>query len=85
MAARSDLLALLQKLLTLPTAPFHERFVSSFLCAELKAAGGIDFSLDQYGNIVATDGGSECLLACVAHMDHPGFEIVHTTATMAGR
>jgi len=82
MAARSDLLRLLQQLLSLPTAPFHERFVSSFLCAELKAAG-IDFSPDQYGNIVAADGESECLLACVAHMDHPGFEIIHTTATTA--
>jgi putative aminopeptidase FrvX len=74
MAARSDLLRLLQQLLSLPTAPFHERFVRSFLGAELKA-GGIDFSLDEYGNIVASDGGSECVLACVAHMDHPGFEI----------
>ncbi|OGQ84798.1 MAG: hypothetical protein A3F90_08270 [Deltaproteobacteria bacterium RIFCSPLOWO2_12_FULL_60_19] len=82
MAAKSDLLRLLEQLLSLPTAPFHERFVSSFLCAELKA-GGIDFLLDEYGNIVATDGGSECLLACVAHMDHPGFEIIHATATTA--
>ena len=82
MAAGSDLLVLLEKLLSLPTAPFHERFVSSFLCAELKTAG-LDFSVDRCGNIVATDGGSDCALACVAHMDHPGFEIVGASATMA--
>ena len=77
MAAKSDLLVTLQKLLSLPTAPFHERFVSSFICDELSKAG-LDFALDEYGNIIADygDGGS---LACVAHMDHPGFEIVQAS------
>lgn len=74
MAARSDLLHLLEKLLPLPTAPFHENFVSSFLCEELRSAG-LDFRLDKYGNIIADYGESECAVACVAHMDHPGFEI----------
>ena len=75
MSARSDLLDLLKRLLSLPTAPFHESFVSSFLCDELKSAG-LDFQLDGHGNILVGDGGEENSVACVAHMDHPGFEIV---------
>src|SRR3990167_2800581 len=75
MATRFDLVNFLQRLLSLPTAPFHERFVSSFLRAELRNAD-IDFLLDAYGNITAGSLGPECWVACVAHMDHPGFEIV---------
>ncbi len=74
MAARSDLVHLLQRLLSLPTAPFHEGFVSSFLCAELGKAG-LDFRLDSYGNIIAGYESEKDSVACVAHMDHPGFEI----------
>lgn len=58
----------------MPTAPFHERFVSSFLCEEL-ASAGLEFRLDTYGNIIAMCGEEETGVACVAHMDHPGFEI----------
>ncbi len=75
MRGRSDLLHLLERLLSLPTAPFHERFVSSFLCEELERAG-LDFHLDNYGNIIVSYGEGESRVACVAHMDHPGFEIV---------
>jgi len=71
---RSDLLNLLGKILPLPTAPFHEHFVSSFLCEELKKAD-IDFQQDRYGNIVAGGGDKKNSMAYVAHMDHPGFEI----------
>ena len=74
MAARSDLLELLQRLLSLPTVPFHERFVSSFLCEELEKAD-IAFQQDSYGNIVA-GGDKKNSMAYVAHMDHPGFEVV---------
>src|SRR3989304_10228264 len=75
MANRYDLLDLLKRLLSLPTAPFHERCVSSFLCEELKKAD-IDFQQDRYGNIVAGGGDKKNSMAYVAHMDHPGFEIV---------
>lgn len=74
MAASTDLLHLLERLLPLPTAPFHENFVSSFLCEELKKAD-IDFQQDRYGNIVAGGGDKKSSMAYVAHMDHPGFEI----------
>jgi endoglucanase len=75
--SRSELFHLLERLLPLPTAPFHERFVSAFIQYELRKAG-LDFTIDEYGNIVAGYGG-EPALACVAHMDHPGFEIVQTS------
>src|SRR5712692_7084961 len=78
---RSELLQLLGRLLPLPTAPFHERFVVSFLCAELKNAG-LDFTVDEHGNIVAAYG-EEPSLACVAHMDHPGFEIADASGATA--
>ena len=79
--SRSELLRLLERLLSLPTAPFHERFVSSYICAELKNAG-LDFTVDEYGNIVAAYG-DEPALTCVAHMDHPGFEIVEASGRTA--
>ncbi|HEY2986599.1 MAG TPA: hypothetical protein VGL11_02665 [Candidatus Binatia bacterium] len=72
---------MLERLLSLPTAPFHERFVSSFLRAELKEAA-LDFTLDEYGNIIA-GWGDEPALACVAHMDHPGFEITDASGGSA--
>lgn len=74
MRKRTGLLDLLEKLLSLPIAPFHERFVSSFLCDELKK-NDIDFRRDRYGNIIAGSQNGKSPLACVAHMDHPGFEI----------
>lgn len=79
--SKSSLLHLLERLLSLPTAPFHERFVSAFLCDELKNAG-LDFTSDECGNIAAAYGG-EPSLACVAHMDHPGFEIVAASGRTA--
>jgi len=75
MPARSALPDLLKRLLSLPTAPFHEGFVSPFLRQEL-AAAGLDFRQDSHGNIVVGESAEESSLACVAHMDHPGFEII---------
>lgn len=82
MAARSDLAHLLARLLSLPTAPFHEGFVSSFLCAEIRKAG-LDYQLDSYGNIIAGYESEKDSVACVAHMDHPGFEIVEARENRA--
>ncbi len=77
----AELLRLLSQLLRLPTAPFHERFVSAFLCDRLSAAK-IAFTSDACGNIVASTG-DEPSMALVAHMDHPGFEITAASATKA--
>jgi endoglucanase len=73
----SELFHLLETLLPLPTAPFQERFVSAFICGELKTVG-LDFTVDEYSNIIAGSDG-EPSLACVAHMDHPGFEIAEAS------
>ncbi len=76
-----EVIRLLSNLLRLPTAPFHERFVSAFLRERLTAAR-IAFDRDAYGNIVATTGG-EPAVALVAHMDHPGFDIVGASGKQA--
>ena len=76
MAIKLTLLRLLERILPLPTAPFHENFISSFILEEC-AALGLDHELDQYGNIIVRQGPQgEASVAWVAHMDHPGFEIV---------
>src|SRR3954454_984355 len=79
--ADPELLRLLGGLLPLPTAPFHEGFVSGFLREKLTAAA-IEFAVDRCGNIVASTGGAPAL-ALVAHMDHPGFEIIGASAKSA--
>lgn len=79
--AKKESLSLLEPLLSLPTAPFNERFVSAFLREQLTRCG-IEFSTDEYGNILARSGGA-AELALVAHMDHPGFEIVSASASTA--
>ncbi|MBI2359490.1 MAG: hypothetical protein HYV04_11425 [Deltaproteobacteria bacterium] len=75
MKTRLQLASFLQKLLSLPTAPFHERFVTAFLCETLEKAA-IEFRLDEFGNIIAGSVQGDYPVAFVAHMDHPGFEIV---------
>ena len=76
MSIKHTLLGLLERILPLPTAPFHEHFISSFIREEC-AALGLDPELDPYGNIIVRQGPlGEAPVAWVAHMDHPGFEIV---------
>ncbi len=70
------LLGILERILPLPTAPFHEQFVSAFIYEECKALD-LDPQLDRYGNILVHYGPTHMTqTAWVAHMDHPGFEIV---------
>jgi endoglucanase len=76
---RPALVSFLQRLLSLPTAPFHERFVSAFLFEELEKSG-FDACHDRFGNIVVEHGKGKRPFAWVAHMDHPGFEIADATA-----
>lgn len=72
--------SLLKKVLELPTAPFHEeevmRFVFSF-CRGLK----LRVHQDRFGNLKVvyrkgSRGTSPKPIAFLAHMDHPGFEVV---------
>ena len=64
-----------------PATSFHEGIVSRRI-VDILDASKIDYRVDKYGNIIARVGGnleaeSESLpIAFVAHMDHPGFEVV---------
>ncbi len=64
-----------------PATSFHERLVSRRI-VDILDASKIDYRVDMYGNIIASVDGnleaeSESLpIAFVAHMDHPGFEVV---------
>ena len=82
MSVRMTLIRLLERLLPLPTTSFHEGFVSSFICEELKNSG-FDPQLDRYGNIKVRWGAEESRVAWVAHMDHPGFEIIEASGNRA--
>ena len=82
MSVRMTLIRLLEKLLPLPTASFHEGFVSSFILGELKSLG-LSPQLDRYGNILVRWGEGESQVAWVAHMDHPGFEVIEAKGSQA--
>ncbi|MEC9438521.1 MAG: hypothetical protein VX917_03675 [Chloroflexota bacterium] len=64
-----------------PATSFHEGLVSRRI-VDILDASKIDYRVDMYGNIIASVDGnleaeSESLpIAFVAHMDHPGFEVV---------
>ena len=64
-----------------PATSFHEGLVSRRI-VDILGASQIDYQVDMYGNIIArVDGNLEAdceslPIAFVAHMDHPGFEVV---------
>ncbi len=74
-----------------PATPFYEEGLAQYIIDSL-AAMGVEHSRDRFGNIVATLRTSNVdtpAVALVAHMDHPGFEIVeangvHATARAVG-
>ena len=69
-----------------PAAPFHEWAVSEHILDLLATFEGVDYRRDDFGNIIARytapsiaalpDDEREPPIAFVAHMDHPGYEIV---------
>lgn len=67
----------LKKVFSLPTAPFHEEHVSRFIC-ECCRRWKLRLTADHYGNlkVVYKRGRGALPLAFMAHMDHPGFEVV---------
>ena len=69
-----------------PATPFFEDGPARYAAAVL-ARAGVPYELDDFGNIVARlqRGGesSEPPIAFVAHMDHPGFEVVETDGKRA--
>ena len=72
---RRELLHLARRVLTLPTAPYHEHAVRAFAlqyCRQL----GLRVDSDRAGNLIARyrNGQRGAPLVFAAHMDHPGFE-----------
>ncbi|MBM3887973.1 MAG: aminoacyl-histidine dipeptidase, partial [Verrucomicrobia bacterium] len=52
---RNQLLSLARKLLTRPTAPYHEEHVAQFV-REFAAARGLRVRADKFGNLVVRYG-----------------------------
>ncbi len=74
-------LEILRELGQRPAAPFHESSPAGYILETLKAIG-LDADTDDFGNVVAhyrNSEGDDPPLALVAHMDHPGFEIVEAS------
>ena len=74
-------LEILRELGQRPAAPFHEEGPTGYILETLKGIG-LDAHTDEFGNVIARCRNSDRddpPLALVAHMDHPGFEIVEAS------
>jgi len=75
-------LEILESLGNRPAAPFHEGGPANYLIEQARTLG-VDVRVDQFGNVIAHYQGAgagfeggQPPLAYVAHMDHPGYEII---------
>ena len=69
-----------------PAVPFHEWGVAEHILGVLGTLEGVEYGRDEFGNIIARytapsiatlpESEREPPIAFVAHMDHPGYEIV---------
>ena len=74
-----------------PAVPFHEWAVAEHILGVLGTLDGVDYRRDDFGNIIAhyiapsitalPESEREPPIAFVAHMDHPGYEIVRPADT----
>ena len=79
-------LDILAELAKHPAAPFHEWAVARHITGVLAAMDGVERYRDDFGNIIARytspsiaalpESEREPPIAFVAHMDHPGYEII---------
>ena len=77
----SRALEILRELGQRPAAPFHESAPAEYILETLKDIG-LPADTDDFGNVIAhyrNSDGDDPPLALVAHMDHPGFEIVEAS------
>lgn len=74
--------ALLERVASPPTAPYHEWRALDAISAELRALG-LAVENDRYGQLFAHlgNGTAKRSLVFVAHTDHPGFEIVEANGS----
>ena len=77
-------LELLRGLGSCPATPFFEGLPAQYITEALRRAG-VEHRLDEFGNVVAHVSAaaepSGPPVAFVAHMDHPGFEVVEIEGT----
>ena len=82
-----DSLHILEQLSKSPAVPFHEDLVQYSIMEFLESMSGVDVTVDRFGNVIAhyqnlSSSESTCPpLVFVAHMDHPGFEIINAGST----
>lgn len=88
----SSALEILAELGKLPATSYWEDGPARYLAVRARDAG-LDVSLDEWGNVLATKAGTDPDapgIAFVAHTDHPGYEVVEqdgkklTLKTMGG-
>jgi endoglucanase len=75
-ATKPALLDLIESLVSIPTAPFHEHWVMERLDKEIAQIEGVECAIDAFGNrIVRLRRGNpgHPPAVFVAHLDHPGF------------
>ncbi|MDF1825770.1 MAG: M20/M25/M40 family metallo-hydrolase [Verrucomicrobiales bacterium] len=67
--------SLFRKILSTPTAPFHEYHVAAVIREQLAAMPNVKVKEDAFGNLIASyrRGRKKPRLAFAAHMDHPGW------------
>jgi putative aminopeptidase FrvX len=70
---RTELLKLAKRLLSVPTAPYHEHAVRE-LVLEFCREHELPVESDRAGNLIVRYGRGGAPLVLMAHMDHPGFE-----------
>ncbi|MBI2346555.1 MAG: hypothetical protein HYV03_06710 [Deltaproteobacteria bacterium] len=66
---------ILSQVLSLPTAPMHEEAVARFVRA-FASRQGLGVRADRFGNLLLRSGSGRPRYVVMAHMDHPGFEVV---------
>ena len=69
------LLSIFRRVLSSPTAPFHEYFVRTEIERLLQGCPAVKLSTDPFGNLIARYRAGQATSDWVfgAHMDHPGF------------
>ena len=74
--------AMLERVASPPTVPYHEWRALDAIAAELKALGLV-VEADRYGQLFThlASGSAKRSVAFVAHTDHPGFEIVEANGS----
>ncbi len=76
---RAELKGILRRILTKPTAPFREECVAAEIIRFCREEG-LEARPDPHGNLIAIyrpkKGLRKGRIGFVAHMDHPGFEII---------